>query len=210
MVSMTEVVRVVEGDVDRAFADRCRAAGQVAWDIETSGLDWSHDVIATCQIALAGEIVIVRVDAGAPPEQLSLLLADPTVEKVFHHAMFDVRFMSHHWAVTPAHLACTKVASKTLHPEVTQKDHSLMPVLDRTLGVAISKGERLSDWRARNLSEAQLRYAADDVRYLLPLLAAQRAEADRLGIAPLIEASFAYLPTRVALDIRGAGDVFTY
>lgn len=60
------------------------------------------------------------------------------------------------------------------------------------------------------LSDAQLAYAANDVRYLLPLLHAQMAEADASAVRPLIEASFEYLPTRGALDIRGAGDVFVY
>ena len=37
------------------------------------------------------------------------------------------------------------------------------------LGVSLSGGETRTDWRRRPLSEAQVQYALDDVRYLLEL-----------------------------------------
>lgn len=85
-----------------------------------------------------------------------------------------------------------------------------MPVLARTLGVSIKKDQRLSDWLSNDLSPAQLRYASDDVRYLVRLLDAQTAEAARQGVVGELQASFDYLPARVALDLRGVGDVYSY
>lgn len=97
-----------------------------------------------------------------------------------------------------------------MHPELESTKHSLMSVLHRTLGVTISKDQRLSDWRASELTEAQLVYAANDVRYLDALLTAQLSEAYELELEDEVERSFAYLPTRVALDLRGVGDVYAY
>ncbi len=52
-------------------------------------------------------------------------------------------------------------------------------LVDQLLGVSLSKGESYSDWLQRPLSPAQITYALDDVRYLLPLhdALAQRLEA---------------------------------
>jgi ribonuclease D len=41
--------------------------------------------------------------------------------------------------------------------------------VEQLLGVSLGKGHARTDWSRRPLSEAQLRYAADDVRYLVPL-----------------------------------------
>src|SRR5262249_32294888 len=40
-------------------------------------------------------------------------------------------------------------------------------LLGQVLGVSLAKGETLTEWRDRPLTAAQIRYAFDDVRYLL-------------------------------------------
>src|SRR5207237_9144737 len=42
-------------------------------------------------------------------------------------------------------------------------------LVSQLLGVQLAKGETLTEWRDRPLTEQQLRYAFDDVRYLLAL-----------------------------------------
>lgn len=213
MTPHTEVregLQVFDGDIDDNFMSLCLGAQSIAWDIETSGLDWNLDAIGTCQLAVGGELAIVQITRDHTPRRLARLLAERSVRKVFHHAPFDLRFMSNKWRVIPANVACTKIASKILHPELDSPEHSLLSVLDRTLGVTISKDQRLSDWRASELTEAQLAYAANDVRYLNALLTVQLSEAYERGLEDDVERSFAYLPTRVALDLRGVGDVYAY
>jgi len=89
---------------------------RVAWDVETTGLDWHHDSLGTCQL-FAGDVgaVIIRVGQEKPVRLIGLL-EDPAVEKVFHHAPFDLRFMVRAWGARPASIRCTKVASKLLEP----------------------------------------------------------------------------------------------
>lgn len=77
---------VRHGDVDDDFLAAAVAAGEVAWDIETSGLDWRLDRIATCQLATRTDAVVVQVGPWGAPERLRSLLADVGVRKVFHHA----------------------------------------------------------------------------------------------------------------------------
>lgn len=202
--------RVVTGDLDSGFLGHALNEKQIAWDIETSGLRWASDEIGTCQIAAGDDVAVVVLTPGTQPRNLRALLADDQVQKVFHHAPFDLRFMVHHWRVQPANVACTKVASKLLNPELDNREHSLMPTLQRHLGVTISKDQQVSDWTSGHLTPDQLAYAASDVRHLVRLYDHLATELDAVGRAGDLLESNHYLPTRVRLELRGLGDVFAY
>ncbi|WP_051681776.1 ribonuclease D [Cellulomonas sp. HZM] len=210
MVAIRQDVAVRRGDIDADWLARARSTGAVACDIETTGLDWRVDQVRTVQLATPDAIVIVQVAPGDHPYLLIELLEDSSVTKVFHHAPFDLRFLVATWRARPARIACTKVAAKIVEPGMEPEQYSLKPSLSRVLGVSIDKAQQVSDWSASDLSRAQLEYAANDVRYLVPLLAELRALAAERGVADLLEASFAYLPTRATLDTLGIGDVFDY
>ncbi len=198
-------------DIDQGFYEHVLDEAAVGWDIETSGLDWSSDQIGTCQLATEHRVAIVKLDSGSRrPELLRALLADERVLKVFHHAAFDLRFMVFQWNASITRVACTKIASKVLDPDLDHSEHSLKPVLRRHLGVDISKDAQRSNWLAARLTAEQLRYAANDVVHLPALLQVLTQQCSNAGIEDLVEDSFDYLPDRVRLDLRGSGDVFAY
>lgn len=203
-------VTQLANDIDETFFGRAVKARRIAWDIETTGLDWRSARICTVQVAAAEEIVVVQIRPGQIPDVLSRLLAAPDVEKVFHHAPFDLRFMTWAWHVQAQRVTDTKILSKLLDPTAPEDEHSLKPLLQRYLGVQISKDEQRSDWAAETLRSDQVAYAANDVRYLLALFDAMAERARALGVWELASASFNYLPTRITLDLRGSGDVFAY
>lgn len=207
---MTHTVSIYRGDLPEALLEKFGAAGRLAWDIETSGLDWSHDRIGTCQLAGDHESAVIQIDSQRRPDNLVRLLSDPLVQKVFHHAAFDLRFMASAWGAKPENIACTKVASKVLAPHATSGAHSLKGLVRQHLGIYLDKDQQRSDWMVRELSPEQTRYALNDVLFLTKLLDRLLGIAREQGLEDLIEASFAYLPVRVLLDIRGSGDVFTY
>ena len=209
-VVITVQPQLLRGDVDQEFVDAALVEGRIGWDIETTGLSWSRDRIGTCQLAIGGAIAVVQLDGLSEPEHLRRLLQDPGVLKIFHHAPFDLRFMAHHWGVKPQNVACTKIASKILEPSLDHSAHSLKPVLERYLGVVISKDQQRSDWASESLSDAQVAYAAFDVQFLVELYEHMVFYARRIGAWDLIRASYDYLPTRVQLDLSGASDVFLY
>lgn len=210
MIASRTVVEVHHGDLPRELYVEAVVAGTVALDIETSGLNWVEERIGTCQIATRERVSIVIIDQENQPKFLSALLEDPDVTKIFHHAPFDLRFMTHHWGVRAANVECTKIASKILNPELSRGGHSLKPVLRRHLGIEISKAQQVSDWLSSELSRDQLEYAAADVAHLITLSEVLRTKCTQAGLSEYLDASFAYLPTRVMLDLGGSGDVFAY
>jgi ribonuclease D len=198
------------GDLSEANEVAMRKSLCVAWDIETTGLDWSSGKIATCQLhsKTAGTVLVRGI--FDIPQRLRGLLTDPTVFKVFHHAPFDLRFMSTHWDARPVQVACTKIASRVLDPGLPSEEHSLKRLLARHLGIEIDKSERLSNWMAPELTNRQLAYAAADVEHLLPLLAVLDKELRSKGLYDIYRSCCEFLPTRVALEVGGRPDVFAY
>ncbi len=153
---MSESPVLVMRDIDESLLTRFRGSRYVAWDIETSGLEWSTDRIGTCQLHADGVGTVIVKSDGSAPDLLASLLGDPGVIKVFHHAPFDLRFMSSQWKVAPASVVCTKIASKLLCPHVPSEAHSLQNLLRVRLDVEISKAERTSNWLAPDLTPEQL------------------------------------------------------
>lgn len=204
-------LRVEQGDLPMDLATAFGKAGRIAWDVETTGLDWRQERLATCQLYAEGVgVAIVRLNDGEP-RRLAGLLADPTVEKVFHHAPFDLRFMVHAWNVRPTSVRCTKVASKLLAPDASNETHSLQQLAARNLGVSLAKGPvRISDWTATTLTNEQLEYAAGDVLHLLALLDVLQANLGHVHMTRLYDDCCAFLPARVLLELGGYPDVFAY
>lgn len=205
---MVKQSEIVEGDIPETAHKTARERGVACLDLETSGLDWRRDRIATCQVFIpGGDCLLVRL-GSAPADNLEGLLRDPEILKIFHYAMFDLRFMAAQWGVRARHVACTKVSSKILEP--SEEKHSLKDLLSRHLGVRIDKGQRLSDWFAAELTQEQVEYALNDVRYLWDLFNVLRENLEGVNRFGLAESSFSYLPSRVELDLLGAPDVFQY
>lgn len=209
-MNLAENAVLIEGDISPNLDWAARDSRLVAWDIETSGLDWKNDRIATCQVYVPNHgIEIIRIGEQIPDRLRELLMSERVV-KVFHHAAFDLRFMTHHWNALPKSVACTKILSKIVRPDLEPKQHSLKPTLWRYLEVEIDKGQQTSDWFSPELGAEQLAYAARDVEFLVPLFEKLLDVARAHGLADIAERTFAYLPTRVETDLRGCGDVFSY
>jgi len=182
----------------------------VAWDIETSGLDWRSQRIGLCQLLVKEHgLSIVKIKKNKKATNLAAILQDASIQKVFHHAMFDLRFLCYHWGVVAANIACTKIASKLLDPEET-KGHTLAALVQRHLGVTLDKGSRNSDWLTWGLSPDQLRYAGNDVRYLPDLLEILLQELGARGRRDLALRCFAHIPTQDQLEIQGLKDIYGY
>jgi len=201
---------LLQGDLAWDLAERAMTLGEVAWDIETTGLDWRSDVIRTVQVAVGSDIAVVQLRQWETPKVLACLLEEGSIKKTFHHAAFDLRFMAYHWQLEPANIRCTKVAAKIAEPGLGHGSYSLRPLLRRHLSVDLDKSEQTSDWSVDDLSPAQLAYAGNDVRYLSALHAHLVGLVEARGALDLLSASYGYLPARVRLDLDGAGDVFAY
>ena len=84
---------------------------------------------------------------------------------IFHAGVQDLEVLDLSCGSIPKHIFDTQIAAGFLGVSTG----SLTSLLDRFMGVTIPKGDRLTDWLKRPLTDDQLRYAASDVEYLLEL-----------------------------------------
>lgn len=184
----------------------------VAVDTETMGLNPHRDRLCVVQLSSGdGEAHIVQIGQGqTEAPNLTKLLSDPKVLKLFHFARFDIAAVQNHFGIVTAPVYCTKIASKLVRTYTDR--HGLKNLLQELLAVDISKQQQSSDWGADKLTSAQIDYAAGDVLYLHRIKVELDRMLEREGRNEMAQACFDFLPTRAALDLAGwpETDIFAH
>jgi ribonuclease D len=185
----------------------------VAIDTETMGLDLRRDRLCLVQLSRGdGNAHLVQIARGqrkAP--NLTRLLIDANVLKLFHFGRFDIAALEANLGVVTKPVWCTKIASRMVRT-FTER-HGLKYLLSELVGVDISKQQQTSDWGAAELTDAQLEYAASDVLHLHALKAELEKRLEREGRTGLAQACFDFLPARAHMDLLGWGgenDIFNH
>ena len=181
---MSSVLYVANpSDLERAVA-LLGASEFIALDTEFMRESTYYPVLCLIQAATPDACVIIDPLAVKELQALWTLLDDRRRLKVLHAARQDLEVMSQAPRLpTPARpenldsnipgpLFDTQLAAGFLGLP-TQIGYGNL-VTER-LGHTLAKGHARTDWTRRPLSDEQLVYAADDVRYLVPLYANVRA-----------------------------------
>ena len=206
-----EDFQVYDRDLPEAALQQYLTAEAIAVDTETMGLLPQRDRLCLVQLCdPQGRGAVVRIERGqTEAPHLQQLLEAASVVKVFHFARFDIATLQHNLGIQTAPIFCTKIASKLARTYTPR--HGLKDVVQELERVELDKSAQSSDWgNAANLSEAQLRYAANDVRYLLSVRQKLTAMLQREERWELAQQCFTCLPTFVALDLLQYKDLFEH
>ncbi len=184
----------------------------VAIDCETMGLNPHRDRLCLVQMSGGdGNAHIVQVANGqTEAPNLTRMLENPRVLKLFHFGRFDITAMFQAFGVLTGPVYCTKIASRLVRTYTDR--HGLKNLCQELIGVDISKQQQMSDWGAETLSDAQLEYAASDVLYLHQLREVLNERLAREGRTEMAQACFDFLPTRSLIDLAGwpETDIFAH
>ena len=179
----------------------------IAVDTETMGLITPRDRLCVVQLSDGGgdeHLVRFHPNASYAAPRLKSVLADPNRLKLYHFARFDLAAIEHYLGVVAAPVFCTKIASKLVRTYTDR--HGLKDLVRELLGKEISKQQQSSDWGAPVLSDAQLEYAASDVRHLHAMHSILVERLAREGRTEIAQACFDFLPARAKLDLAGWSD----
>jgi ribonuclease D len=163
-----------------ALCHNLHTAGRFALDTEFVGERTYLPRLCLVQVATAEFIALVDTQAVSALAPLWDLVADPGVEKVLHAAREDLRLAYFGGGKRlPSGVFDTQVAAGLIG--LASYPLSYARLAEALMGVKLNKAETRSEWDRRPLTPAQLEYARDDVRYLLPIADKLNRLLGRLG-----------------------------
>lgn len=175
----------------------CRRFGL---DTEFVGEDSYHPRLCLVQVATEARLYLIDPLAVGGLDAFWKLVVDPANLVVVHAGREEVR-LCHLWSggSTPGNLFDLQIAAGLAGFTYPLSHANLV---QQVLGVKMTKGETLTEWRNRPLTSAQVHYAFDDVRYLLPLWERLSARLDKLSRLSWAREEFDRLKQLSAPDVN--------
>ena len=208
---LMEKFEVCDRDLTPALLERYLKSSAIAIDTETMGLNPLRDRLCLIQLSdLAGYVTAIRIERGQTQSpNLKQLLEAPQITKIFHFARFDLATLQHHLSIVTTPVFCTKIASKIARTYSPR--HGLKALVQELENIELDKTQQSSDWgNVSALSDEQLSYAANDVRYLHALKEKLTNMLKREDRWELTQQCFSCLPTFVELDLKQYSSIFEH
>ena len=171
-----EVIRDPSGLEDVTAAARRAAA--VALDTEFLRERTYRARLCLVQLAVEERVCIVDPLTGLDMGRIADLVADPDIEVVVHAGRQDLELFYGQHGIIPQNVFDVQIAAGFAGLGASSSYGGLVRAV---LDVSLKKGESYSDWCRRPLRGEQLRYAADDVRYLFAVANSLKSRLTELG-----------------------------
>ena len=180
--------------------DDLKLGNVIAVDGEFMGLDVRRDPLCLIQISTGNNdahiIQFNRSDYKAP--NLTRVLASDKVTKIFHYGRADIAHIKYYLKIKTNNILDTKIASKLARSY--SDNHSLKILIKEFINIDISKQFQSSDFGGK-LSDAQLKYCANDVIYVHKIHDELIEILKREKRVDLYNECLKFLNTRVDLDL---------
>jgi len=168
-------------DTAQGLQQLCKQLESAPWiavDTEFLREKTYYPLLCLIQVASADCCACVDPIAVADLSPLLDLLYNPAMTKVMHACRQDMEIFYHIRGTLPGPIFDTQVAAPLLG-YADQVGYATL--VEKILGVTLSKAHTRTDWSRRPLSAEQLQYAADDVRYLRQIYQVMRDQLEKKG-----------------------------
>jgi ribonuclease D len=192
------------------FCDSIRGVPWIALDTEFIREKTYYPKLCLIQIGVPGRTVCIDPLANADLTPVFDILYDRSIVKVLHACSQDLEIFVHLKGRVPGPIFDTQLAAPLLGlPDQIGYGNFVREML----GLSLDKAQARTDWSHRPLSQSQLRYAGDDVRFLAEIYPQLKSRLEQLGRLAWLKDEFEpyerverYLPDpdNVWKRIRGA------
>ncbi|MEI6913627.1 MAG: ribonuclease D [Armatimonadota bacterium] len=187
------------------FCDRARDAGVVYLDTEFVTEESYLPRLEIIQMEVEGQIVIVDYQSLGSSDSLWGLLYDAHIEKVFHAAKQDLSIFYQQSGQPMTNIFDTQIAAAFVG---IGEQISYAELVRTVTGVGLSKSHTYSDWGRRPLSDAQIAYAQDDVKYLPQITAHLKKQLADLGRTDWAVEEFREMEQITSTDPSASEDLY--
>ena len=172
----------------------------IAIDGEFMGLNVRRDPLCLIQLSSGkSDAHIIQLDrSNYKAPNLIKILSDENITKIFHFGRADMAHIKHYLKTDTKNILDTKIASKLARSY--SDNHSLKTLIKEFINIDISKQFQNSDFGGE-LTEAQLKYCANDVIYLHKIHDELSKILNREKRTELYKECLKFLKTRVELDL---------
>ena len=181
-----------------AFLERCKKSPYIAIDTEFLREKTYYPKLCLLQMGIENEIAIVDPFKIRNLAALADVLVDPSIVKIFHACSQDVEILYHETGVVPSPIFDTQIAAAVLG-KTQQASYSSL--VSQYCDVNLPKKDSLTDWSQRPLSDSQIHYAADDVKYLPQIYYEMLAQLKKKNRLSWLEETFADLSKKEKYEI---------
>lgn len=146
----------------QSLVDQLSSEPLLGVDTEAAGYHRYRDQLSLVQVSSRSGNFLIDPLTLQDLSALRPLLADRSIEKIFHDADFDLRILDRDAQIGVAGLFDTQLAAAFLG----ERALGLGTLVQRHLGVNLPKAYQRADWAERPLTEGMKDYAATDTAYL--------------------------------------------
>jgi ribonuclease D len=161
----------------RELAQTLRAEPLLGVDTEAAGYHRYFDRLSLLQVSSRTQNWLVDPLAVEDLSPLKDVLEDPSIEKIFHDADYDLRILDRDAGMGISGLFDTQIAAAFLG----ERALGLGTIVEKHLGIKLPKEFQRADWAERPLSEGMKQYAATDTAHLPDLRDRLKAALEQTG-----------------------------
>ncbi|MPZ68989.1 MAG: ribonuclease D, partial [Actinobacteria bacterium] len=180
---MTERILTSQSDIDD-LVEGARAEGRVGLDTEFMREKTYRARLCLVQVSTPGEILLIDPLENVDLKGIGDLISSPEVEVVVHAGRQDFELFYEGMGAVPSRVFDVQVAAGFAGIGASLPYNRL---IEETVGARVDKGESYTNWCKRPLTQAQLHYAANDVRFLLDASDILKKKLTELGRLAWVE-----------------------
>jgi ribonuclease D len=179
MPAFTNQARLIDDQAQlNEWCEQLLGQSVITLDTEFMRTDTYYPKLCLIQIAIDDDPACIDVLAEIDTKELRKILFNESTLKIFHAAKQDLEVCYATYGHVLGPIIDTQIAAGLLgYPAQI----GYANLVQEIIGVKLDKGQTRTDWSRRPLTDAQIKYAGDDVRYLAELHARLRTDLQTAG-----------------------------